>query len=106
MRFSLARLLIVLLTLLAAAYATDYVSVRYRAAAQKPSDPFDVVTYPRLLEIPQKGNRVEYALDAQSPMVSQRCVHSLFPHGDFMPCWYVRRKAQSPTLMTLVPVFR
>jgi hypothetical protein len=106
MRFSLERLMIALLVLVAAVYAVDYISVRLRASAQKLGDPFDVVTYPHLLEIPQKGNRVEYALDAQSPMMSEACVHSLFPHSGYLPCWYVQRKAQSPTPMFFVPMLK
>jgi hypothetical protein len=66
---------------------------------QRQGDPFDVVNYPHILAIPQKGNRVEYALDAVSPMESEPCIHSLFPHFGYMPCWYVKRKAQNPTPM-------
>ncbi len=103
MRFSPQRAMIAVAALLAAVYAYDDLSVRHRLAAQKPGDPFDVVTHPRLLAIPQKGNRVEYALDAQSPMMSEPCVHSLFPHSGYTPCWYVNRKAQSPIPMFLAP---
>lgn len=88
--------------LLGLAYGYDYLSVRHRMNANKPGDPFDVITYPHLLAIPQKGNKVEYALDAQSPMESDPCVHSLFPHYGYPPCWYVRRKAKTPTQMTIV----
>jgi hypothetical protein len=103
MLVSLQRVAIIAGVLLALIYAVDFFSVRHRAAAQKPGDPFDVVTYPHLLAIPQKGNRTEYALDAQSPMESDPCVHSLFPHSGYLPCWYVNRKAQSPTPMFLLP---
>jgi len=103
MRFNIERLLIVLLLVVAAVYAVDYVSVQYRASAKKPGDPYDLVTYPHLLEIPQKGNRVEYALDALAPMVSQPCVHSLFPHSGYTPCWFVNRKSRSATQMFLMP---
>ncbi|MBZ5643959.1 MAG: hypothetical protein LAO19_14450 [Acidobacteriia bacterium] len=102
MRFLLKRILIAVAVLLAAAYVYDYFSVRHRMAAQKQGDPFDAVTYPHLLAIPQKGNRVEYALDAQSPMMTEPCVHSLFPHDGYSPCWYVTRKAARPTPMFLV----
>ena len=68
MRTYLIRILYALLMLLALAYGYDYASVRHRMSAQKPGDPFDVVTYPHLLAIPQKGNKVDYELDAQSPM--------------------------------------
>ena len=99
--------LLALLSLFAIAYVYDYLSVRHRMRAQKQGSPFDVVTYPHLLAIPQKGNKLEYALDAQSPMESESCVHSLFPHFGYTPCWYVRRKAKTPTQMTIVaPIFR
>jgi hypothetical protein len=96
------RIVYSLLLLLALSYGFDYASVRRRMSAQKPGDPFDVVTYPHLLAIPQKGNKVEYALDAESPMVSDPCVHSVFPHFGYTPCWIVRRRAQNPTPMTIV----
>jgi len=102
MRTHLNRILYALLMLLAMAYGYDYASVRRRMSAQKPGDPFDVVTYPHILAIPQKGNKVEYALDAQSPMESDPCVHSLFPHYGYIPCWYVLRKSKSFTQMTVV----
>ena len=88
--------------LVATAYGYDYASVRRRMSAQRQGDPFDVVTYPHLLAIPEKGNKVEYALDAQSPMESDPCVHSLFPHYGYAPCWYVLRKSKNPTQMTIV----
>jgi hypothetical protein len=106
MPFNLRRVLIVVAVLFAAVYAYDYLSVRHRLAAQKQGDPFDVVTYPHLLAIPQKGNRVEYALDVQSPMVSESCVHSLFPHSGYTPCWYVNRRAKTPVPMFLLPAAR
>lgn len=107
MRVPWQRILYVLVALVAIAYLYDYASVRLRMGAHKSGDPFDVVTYPHLLAIPEKGNRVEYALDAQSPMRSDPCVHSLFPHFGYTPCWYVRRKAQTPTQMTIaLPAFR
>jgi hypothetical protein len=102
MRPPLIRILYALLTLVAVAYGYDYASVHSRLSAQKPGDPFDVVTYPHLLAIPQKGNKVDYELDAQTPMESQTCVHSLFPHYGYSPCWYVVRKSKNPTPMMIV----
>lgn len=97
------RVLICVMLVLGVSYIYDYLSVRHRMTAQKQGDPFDVVSYPRVLAIPQKGNRVEYALDAQSPMESDPCVHSLFPHFGYTPCWYVNRRAQKPIPMMLLP---
>src|SRR4029077_20155659 len=102
MRPHINRIIYALMLLLAVAYGFDYASVRRRMSAQKPGDPFDVVTYPHLLAIPQKGNKVEYALDAQSPIESDPCVHSLFPHYGYTPCWYVQRRAKTPTQMTIL----
>jgi hypothetical protein len=102
MRAHLRQVICVVVAMLAAAYAYDDLSVRRRMSAQKPGDPVDVVTYPHLLAIPQKGNKVEYQLDAQSPMISEPCVHSLFPHFGYSPCWYVQRRARTPTQMTIV----
>ena len=99
MRTSTNRILYGLILLLAVAYGYDYASVRRRMSAQKSGDPFDTVTYPHLLAIPQKGNKVDYELDAQSPMESEPCVHSLFPHYGHTPCWYVLRKSKNPTPM-------
>jgi hypothetical protein len=104
MRPFLKQFVLALILVFAIVYGYDFASVRRRMSAQKPGDPFDVVTYPRILAIPQKGNKVEYALDAQSPMESESCVHSLFPHYGYTPCWYVQRRAKTPTqMMILVP---
>ena len=106
MRAYLNRVLYALLLLVAMAYGYDYASVRRRMSAKMQGDPFDVVTYPHLLAIPQKGNKVDYELDAQSPMESESCVHSLFPHYGYTPCWYVLRRSKNPTqMMILAPVF-
>ena len=102
MRLSPERILIAVAALVACIYAYDYLSVRHRMSSQKPGDPFDVINYPHILAIPHKGNRVEYALDAVSPFESVPCVHSLFPHFGYTPCWYVNRKASTPTPMMIL----
>ena len=99
---ALNRIFLIAVVLLASIYTYDYLSVRRRMDAQKQGDPFDTLVYPRVLAIPQKGNRVEYALDAQSPMESESCVHSLFPHFGYTPCWCVNRRAQSPIPMAIL----
>lgn len=102
MRRYLLRSLYALIAIFALVYGYDYASVRRRMSANKQGDPIDVVTYPHLLAIPEKGNKVEYALDAQTPMESQTCVHSLFPHFGYSPCWYVLRQAKTPTQMMIL----
>jgi len=101
-RSFLKRFVLALILVLAILYSNDYASVRRRMSAKTPGDPIDVITHPNLLAIPQKGNKVEYALDAQSPMASESCVHSLFPHYGYTPCWYVLHRSKSPTQMTIV----
>jgi hypothetical protein len=99
MQTQTTRLIYAVILLFALAYGYDYASVRRRMSAQKQGDPFDVITYPHLLEIPQKGNKVDYELDANSPTESESCVHSLFPHFGYTPCWYLQRRAKTPTQM-------
>ncbi len=99
MQTQTTRFIYAVILLFALAYGYDYASVRRRMSAQKQGDPFDVITYPHLLEIPQKGNKVDYELEANSPMESESCVHSLFPHFGYTPCWYVQRRAKTPTQM-------
>jgi hypothetical protein len=102
MRLTPERILIAAGLLASCVYIYDYLSVRRRMSEQKPGDPFDIITYPHILAIPHKGNKVEYALDAISPYESEPCVHSLFPHFGYTPCWYVNRKVSTPTPMTIV----
>ena len=102
MRAYLPKIVYGVILALAVVYGYDFASVRARMNAKKQGDPFDVVTYPHLLAIPQKGNKVDYELDATAPMESDPCVHSLFPHYGYTPCWYVLRKSKSPTQMTIV----
>ena len=91
MHLRLKPILIGTVGLLVAVYAYDYFSVRHRMAKHSATDPLDVVTYPHVLSIPLKGNRTIYELDANSPMESDPCVHSLFPHFGDSPCWYLTR---------------
>jgi len=102
MRIPWNRIVYAIILLVAIAYGYDYASVRRRMSMKKSGDPFDVVTYPHLLAIPLKGNKVDYELDAQSPMASEPCVHSLFPHYGYTPCWYVLRRSKNPTQMMIV----
>jgi hypothetical protein len=81
-----ALIVLVLFTLL---YAGDYASVRFRIP--KGRKPFGVVKIRPYYDVPQKNGKPEfYFLQPQN----QVCVHSLFPHLGYNPCWYVRRHAQ------------
>lgn len=99
MRHFFKPMVLALVLVLAILYGYDFASVHRRMSAQKAGDPIDTVTYPHLLAIPQKGNKVDYELDAQSPWLTETCVRSWFPHYGYPPCWYVKRHAKIPTPM-------
>jgi hypothetical protein len=74
-------------------YAGDYLSVRVRLLHPKPASPFEEVILQRLISISEKGQKQEYVL-ADPQTVT--CVHALFPHMGYDPCWYIRRLNQEP----------
>ena len=92
------RVIAFLLILALLIYLADYSVLRYRATHAK-SQAFGTVTMERLYAIPQKNGKIEYEFDAQQPQVSVPCVHSLFPHMDQYPCWYLQRQSQKPIQM-------
>jgi len=69
-------------------YTGDYLSVRYRIPNR---DPLGVVKIQRYYAVRQKDRKTEYYfLDPEN----RQCVHSLFPHFGFSPCWYLGRKTK------------
>jgi hypothetical protein len=93
------RILASVLILASLAYAGDYAVLRYRVANPKAGDAFGTVTMERLYAIPQKNGKIEYEFDAQHPEVNVSCVHSLFPHMNQNPCWYLQQQSQKPIQM-------
>lgn len=89
--------------LLGLVYAGDYLFVRYRMAYPKAGEAFGSVLMERLYAIPQKNGKIDYEFDAQQPEVNTPCVHSLFPHLGYQPCWYLRRNSQKPIPMVILP---
>jgi hypothetical protein len=88
MRRWMRRIALTVMALLALLYAGDYASVRFRIP--KGRDPFGVVQVRLYYVVPQKNGKSElYFLDPQN----QTCVHSLFPHLGYNPCWYINRHA-------------
>jgi hypothetical protein len=49
--------------------------------------------------IPEKNGKTEYEVDAQNPEQTITCVHSLFPHSGYSPCWYVKPRINQPIPM-------
>jgi len=72
---------------LAVVYVGDYVSVRYRIP--KSRDPYGTVPVQRYYSVTMKNGKPEFYFD---PPTVQVCVHSLFPHLGYAPCWYLNRE--------------
>ena len=95
----LKRILVGASTALVLLYLGDYLSVRVRAMHPKPSDPFESLSTLRMLAIPQKNGKTDYEIDSQDPNTTVTCVHSLFPHMGYSPCWYVKPRLNRPIPM-------
>jgi len=98
-RILLKRILIGALTALALVYCGDYLFLRLRMLNPKPADPFESMKSLRVLAIPEKNGKTEYEVNAQNPEQTVTCVHSLFPHSGFSPCWYVKPRLNRPIPM-------
>ena len=96
------RALALLVALVALVYAGDYVAVRLRAAFPRLGSAFGSVQMERLYAIPLKNGRTEYELGARQPEVTAQCVHALFPHFGYNPCWYLRRNSEKPIPMVIL----
>lgn len=82
-------------------YAGDYLSVAHRMAHRTKTDPLETTQVRPFYAVPLKNGRAE--LDF-GDMVPQTCVHSLFPHFGYNPCWYTKRQNQQPTVILLLPL--
>jgi len=80
------RVSLIALTVLSIVYAADDLSVRYRIPRGR--QPFGSVTVERYDAISEKNNKTEFVYE--DPVV-QTCLHSLFPHLGYAPCWYLSR---------------
>jgi hypothetical protein len=82
-------------------FLCDAVSVRLRTSHPSPGNPFESITTSRVLAIEEKNGKTEYQLDQQQPQQIVTCVHSIFPHYGYSPCWYVKKQLQKPIPMLL-----
>jgi hypothetical protein len=85
----LRRLAVALLLGSALLYASDYLILRYRVAANR--NAYGTVTVQPYYAVPRKDHRTEYLFDDPQ---DQTCVNSLFPHFGDRPCWYLIRNKQ------------
>ena len=82
------RTLAIAVILLAFLYLGDYFVVRIKMASSNPAGALGSIQIRRYWEIPSKSGKFEYSFD---PPQMQTCVHSLFPHLGYTPCWYLNR---------------
>jgi hypothetical protein len=80
-------------------YLGDFLFVRFRMLHPKSDDPFESITTSRVLAIPEKNGKTSYEIDQQNPQQTITCVHSLFPHSGYSPCWYVKPRMNQPIPM-------
>jgi hypothetical protein len=81
------RLLFIAVLMLFILYLGDYLSVRYRIP--KSREPFGMVKIRRYYAVGLKSRKTEFMF---LPPENQVCVHSLFPHLGYSPCWYLSRR--------------
>jgi hypothetical protein len=98
-RSLLKRIFIVVVAAFALVYAGDYIWFRIRMIHPKPGDPLETLTAARVLAIPEKGNKTSYEIDQQNPVQNVTCIHSLFPHSGYSPCWYIKPRINQPIPM-------
>jgi hypothetical protein len=84
---------------LALTFGGDYLVLRIRMLHPKPDNPFETLKTLRVLAIPEKNGKTEYEVDSQNPEQTTTCVHSLFPHSGYSPCWYVKPRINQPIPM-------
>jgi hypothetical protein len=88
LRKQLQRVAVAGLALLLLLYAGDDFWVRYRMRSPKQGNPLDsVISY---YATALKNGKIEVFYDQP---ITRMCVHSIFPHLGYMPCWYLRRSA-------------
>lgn len=98
----LAFLRITLVALIAAIvvlYVGDYLFVRYRMTKNRIGDPFESLKIEPTFAIPHKNGSAEIVIG--DPQV-ETCVHSLFPHMGYAPCWYLNRTSKNIIMLELL----
>ena len=81
--------LFIIVLSLALLYVGDHVVLRVRIASGAKG--IGSVTVRPVYAVPHKDRKIEYIVG--NPQ-EQSCVHSLFPHMDYAPCWYLQRHTE------------
>ncbi len=61
--------------------------IHYRIAKNR--DPYGVVRIRRYYSVTMKNGRPEFFFDQPT---DQPCIHALFSHFGYSPCWYLKRR--------------
>jgi hypothetical protein len=94
MKRTLQRAALALAVLAAAVYAADYLLLRFRI--RESAQVFGTVTIYRYYAVEEKNHKTEYMSNGAA---DQTCVHSLFPHLGYAPCWYLSRHTEQRIAM-------
>ena len=86
----LQKILVTFVVLAGVAYAGDYLQLRYRV--WRNANPFGSIQVERYYAVHEKNNKVEFMFPHETQ--NQDCVHSLFPHMGYSPCWYLNRNRE------------
>ena len=73
------------------AYVVDSVVFRYRVGKNQALGQVTVTSYDA---VAQKSGKTQFIFN--DPTL-QTCVHALFPHGGYEPCWYLQKHAEPRT---------
>jgi hypothetical protein len=95
------RILILVAAGLVLIYLSDYALLRVKLAGKNSSSAYGIVKIQPLYAIPHKDGKAEYMFgDPQN----QTCVHALFPHAGYSPCWYLIRQNAKTIPMVILPM--
>jgi hypothetical protein len=78
--------IMILVAAAAILYVGDFAWFEYRMRTAKPNDPLETMTFYYATDI--KGGKTEVFFDQPQ---TATCVHAIFPHGGYKPCWRFNR---------------
>jgi hypothetical protein len=81
--------LLLLLLATGVTYLLDYAVLRIRMARNR--GPFGTVTVHRYYAVEKKNGKTEFMFN---PPQDEQCVHSVFPHLGYLPCWRLERQPE------------
>lgn len=85
-------IILVVIAAAALAYGLDYAVFRIRVTTDR--NAYGSVTVNHYYAVLQKNGKTQFIFD---PPQAQTCVHALFPHEGWLPCWYLARHPDQRT---------